>query len=873
MTSTSKRIILMEKEQSDSLLGRFFKEQGIEIHTEYILSEVYLFAVDNVCPEVLNLPRLQTLDKLQPALQANVRCRLNQDMMMATLGKKLFETYFNEVKEFNIVERFSAEMKKVINFKIHEALNIGYFVDSIIIEAFKSKFEIVKLRNYLNKAFMYAIERNENNVDDLPINISFSHDSDAFAVQIVINVESFDEKNEMHFFTDELTKYCNFLDIAFVSKRKQLHVSAVSFKRENLQNANAYIFTEIGSREAGDLPDNVELISGLKFNQLVEYKAAPKEVQTDKFILASKIADFIISYRQTEQTPKSSDELKREDIESYLAYYPLKINSRIVDLEMKEFILKLVKNEQLFSSVFDYVKKIALTNDQVEISGQSLLEVDAIQVIKGEVSKKEDVNVIRGGPVEKEAFTVIKGSANEKEAITVVKGSSAANEDEKVTIVKGSSENHSDKNHKFVISGGGEIPDYVQRMEVKSSQTSNELESDVTIIKSDPIHSKNDDVMKIKSLSSNATEANNSELKAEELNQQAFFHIKDKLEIQVSKMKALIDTMKIQNTKLKEDLASKDEALILSSVGSSPTVSTPPSDSPAHSKKFELEAKENIMLKNSLVKAIEVIKLKDKQISKAKTDSDMANLAKDLKTKSLEDKIELLKIDLSRAKDTGHLDKLKELEHENRNLLSRLDLAKGKVSTMSENLESKDHDSLVKYEREIESLKSGMSVAQATIDRLRSEKSEIELRMSVDRDLLAKYRDEKDVPGGSPKLKLEMAEKDNLIHSLTLEKRTAEDKHKLVTMELKKTEQRLKFAISQLEASTKKRDGTGAAAQKSAEAYAKQLDSANARLVDAANEVTDKKKEILKLKQENSLLSLKLTDLEKKISQLEKKAA
>ncbi len=854
MLSTVKKIILMDKEQASSLLGRFFTEQGIEIHHQYVVSEEYLFAVDNVCPEILNLPRLKTIEKLLPELEANVRCRLNQDMMMSTLGKKLFETYFNETKDFNIVERFSAEMKKVINFKIHEALNIGYFIDSVIIEAYKAKFDIAKLRNYLNKTLMYAVERNENNEDELPLSISYSHDSDAFAVQVVINAENFDEKLEMGYFTEELSQFCNFLDVAFIPKRSHLIISAVTFKRENLRNANAYIFSQIGSREPGSLPENVELISGLKFNPIVEYKALPKETQTDKFVLASKMADFIINYRQTEHEPKGTIDLSIEDIEHYLNYYPFKNGTRSVDLQLKEFILDLVKNENLLEKISQLTKKLETSSDQI-VKGESLVSIDEKQIVKGSKVEKESVSVVKGGVEIEDEITVLKGTPAEKESSILVKGSSTV-EEESVTLVKGGVEEKK-KDEKFVISGDRNPKENSSEMRVQSLGKAKDDADQVTIIKSNSTASELGQAQSVKSA---------------EVSQAAYDHLREKLEIQVSKMKVIMDSMKNEIVKLRAENSLKDEA-ILKSQQMSHSQESQIVDNKNDEKKFNLESKENVMLKNSLVKAIEVIKLKDKQIEKSKIDFDMANLAKDLKTKSMEDKIELLKIDLSRAREAGPVDKLKDLEIENKNLSARLELAKGKVTTMNENLESREHAELERREREIESLKTGLSVAQATIDKLRSEKVDLELRMSVDRDMLSKMREEKDTPGGSNKHKSEMSERDNLIHTLTLEKRTAEDKHKQVSMELKKTEQRLKFAISQLEASSKKRDGTGVAAQKSADAYAKQLEAANSRLSDAANEITEKKKEILKLKQENSLISLKLVDLEKKIAQLEKKAA
>lgn len=875
MTLTLKNLILISKEQENSLVGRYFSEQGLELRFVYDPLEIYLFAVDNVCPEVLNIPRLQTLDDIEPTLKKNVRCRVNADMLMSTLGKKLLDTYFNNSKDFNIVERFSAEMKKVVSFKLHEALNIGYFVDSVVIEAYKAKFEISKLREFLNKAFMYAVEKNENNSDQLPIEVSYSHDSDALAVQISFSLDGFDEKNELNFFLNNLVDNCNLLDVTYLSNRKRLVISLVNFKRGNMQNAKGYIFTEIDSKNAGELPDDVELVSGLKFNSNVTYKAVPKEIHTDRFVLANKFATFIIDYRATDESSKFASDLTVSDIEDYLSLYPKKVDNKIVDAEMKEFILNLIKSDQLFTGVNEYVSKIAQSADLSEIEnedlvtikkGNSLINIEDTQVVKGHDNdlEKDHVTTVKGTKGEKESSTTVKGGATEEaEQVTKIQGSPGDGK-EAITLVKGNADPIKESSDKYVISSDANSA-AEQKWEVKKLSSSDDVEADSS------------DVMKVTSLDNGGADKDGKTAPVvKELTQQAFHQIKDRLELQVTKMKTIVDSMKGEITKLRSDVAEKELALAVVKQQEQIKEKTEALEDEfkaAPVDKISPEIKENVMLKNSLVKAIDAIKLKDKQLAKTKTDFEMAVLAKELKAKNLEEKIESMKLEMAHLREAGGEDKLKQLEEENRKLESRVELAKGKVSIMSDNLSTHDNALLEKKEKEVEALKNGLQTAQTFIERLKAEKIDLEVRMSVDREALSKLREDKDNPGGSPKLKQEMADKDDLIHSLTLEKRTAEDKHKLVSMELKKTEQRLKFAIAQLEASSKKRDGTGIAAQKSADAYAKQLDQANSRLSEVSLEVTEKKKELLKLKHENTLLSVKLSDLERKLASLDKKAA
>ena len=89
----------------------------------------------------------------------------------------------------------------------------------------------------------------------------------------------------------------------------------------------------------------------------------------------------------------------------------------------------------------------------------------------------------------------------------------------------------------------------------------------------------------------------------------------------------------------------------------------------------------------------------------------------------------------------------------------------------------------------------------------------------------------------------------------------------------KQLEQKLKMTTVQLEDFQKKKSTATSSVSKGNDIYIKQLEIANSRLADAANDLNGKKKELHKLKQENGLLNTKLAEFERKANMNDKKAS
>ncbi len=605
-------------------------------------------------------------------------------------------------------------------------------------------------------------------------------------------------------------------------------------KDDSLKNFRSCFLNETAYRIVEQA--TLEVRSGLEVQETVSY--SPRD-QSKKIGLGRKVALFIKNYRKSEEAPKENAKLEVLDIEYYMTFYPRQEAVRDVDDELKRFILKMLKDESFYVGISDYVKNIAESNldDKTEeiqkiLSGKSLGDLEETLLINGEC---EDLT---------ESFTRVKGKPEDKD------------------------------DFKQVIGGVTDDLSNNEKWEIKKDLINKQIEEEVTRIKADGNNVLQDDILRVVSkhldvsdenvkiiISGIVEEAISKDMLVkgkgieESVGQKIIFAkdgdpvSKSKLEEQNQKMKKLMELMKQEMVRLKEENARI-------------SIMTP----------TEVEEKgDSIKLKVALAKTMSSLKSKDKILEKIKTDSELLLNEKNLKIEMLEERMRILKDDHAKSADHANLEKLTSLEFENRNLLSKLELSNKKINIISDNMESKEQGDIVKRDKELGTLKSSIQMAQVLIERFKAEKLELEGKLQSEKDISRKYRDEYEakMKGGAS---ADQAIAEQEIQAFMIEKRGMEEKNKLAVNEIKKLEQKLKFATSQLESSLKKRMAPPNQ-QKSNEAYIKQLDVASQRLAEVNSDLAEKKKEILKFKQDNNVLTSKVAELEKKLSNLDKKAA
>lgn len=819
MGQTLKKKILMAPELISTQVGSFFLKAGFELHTELQPDGAYEFIVDDYKPELKKYPRVKTSQNLPAELQSQVRAEIDPGYFKEEGAQSLLARYYADFNDFNLVDHYSSQYKNIYTLKIQDYLNIGYFIDTIVVEAYKQAIDPDKIRSYLNTILPLALKAVEK--QELPphIDLSFSYSDEAFAVEASFSASSTVFKNEMAVLKD-ISDKTNFFDAAYFAKRERASFAAAWFRKEELKNTHARFFTEVSAKSLNEVSLS-EINSMESPDSSVAYE--PKKQNSDqskKLQLARKFSLFIKNFRSKEEAAKPAADLVIADIDNYLSKYPRQEAINELDDEVKNFILKLVVDNSLFDGLTDYVQKISSSNLDSH--------VDEIQRIIGGKSLEDIAEIIK------------------------ISGSSESNDSEKA-VVGGWTENLNEEQWKVKRS---ELVEQIKdEVTVIKSQGRNVVEDDIVRVVSDQLHADPNDVKTV--VKGFVEEAVTTEVMKKEKLEEAFARsftkiasaendqVREKLEQQNQRMKKLMEQMKNEIIKLKNEKLLKSDTVIA------------PSDN----------SHELIELKQALSKSMELAKNKDKILEKTRSDLESIVQAKNDKIASLEMRIENLKDEFTKSAEFANEEKLEKLQVENKSLLARLELANRKVNIISENMDKQDTESSAKKEREIVTLKTNMQSAQSMIEKLKSERHELEAKLAVEKEKASKVREEK------PEVKEKNMEQEILISSLSSDKRALEDKLKVQGMEIKKIEQKLKFTMAQLEEAHKKKGSTPSSGPKSNEAYIKQLENANSKLAEANSDLAEKKKELHKIKQENAIMNAKVAELEKKLANAEKKAA
>jgi len=819
-----KKKILITAELASSEVGVFFQELGFELDYTYVEGSEYHFVIDSACPEVKNIPRLQISESLSSDLQPMVSGRINKEMFESEQGQALLSSYFHDALEFDLVDRYSKEMSNIYSIKIHEYLNLGYFIDSIIIEAYKAKFDISALRSYLNTALSFSFKKVESSSRTMPVDVSYSHNGEAFAVQISLLCDEWKGIPEMESCIDEFTTLTNYFDTTYFNKTNRLTLSALIFKNPALKSAKANFFTEVVRRSAEAeirRPTVSDIYSGLVFNESVRYQA-PKQVIQDpatKLVIARKFAHFIKDYRQRiEIPPIPLGKLLVDDVINYLAHYPKQEELQEIDSEVKHFIFKLLMNGQFSNDVDDFV--------QVVLDSYPHGVVREIQKIMGDKGLDDIESIIAGQPLKPEDgfITRVKGSSQEsvKPDFQRVSGSdSTAMSDNDIWEVRKSQLNIKDHTHHAHSTTPEESRNENERWKIQD--LNHALTAEAALER----------------------ERLETEFSQKILSQQTSSDlVKEKLESQMDRIKKIMYQLKKEILKLQAEKIAREEE---------------------DRNKKNVDVQDVLRMKSSMERSLETIKNKDYAIEKMKKDFDQFIKSKDQRIEALEQRISSIKNDHSQPREISNDEKVEKLENENKSLHFKLELANKKVSIVTEKMGQRETDMNAKREREIETLKGNLKLAQSIIDEMKIEKAKLEGRANEDREILKKNKEDTGVRKADD-------EKDSIIQVLSADRKALEEKFRAQGIELKKAEQKLKYTLSQLESSNKKKPSVNPNL-KSAEILSKQLDQASSRMAEATAEVIEKRREIVKVKQENSIMSAKITELEKKLANLDKKVA
>lgn len=737
MINLSTKYILANSEFSQTPLGEFFLGLGFKLTQDLNEKNIY-FAIDDFQFADTKYPTLNTstldLWKKSDRLYVNVP-EFNPELV------KLFENYFNQKDDIDLVERYSKEFKEIYTLKLMDSLNCGYIIDTVVVEAYKHDFKVNEIRNYLNESLKYFYKMSEERGVTLPLDFNYSHDENTFALSISIFIEKFNENtnllNDIELIKS-LVNHTNFCDVTFLVSRGKLTITALWLKQN--PELKSFFINKVGKRtKAQRYEHSIELAD---LDNEIKYRPNYASQKQDLTLLglARRIAMYIKSNHKD-----NADFLNN-------------LNLELVKIEAKTYPI---------------VSEIEDATDEVYLKVIQLLKTD-----------NQDELFSIGGRSDSESFS------------------------QKVS---------------------GDLPQDIEQLRLKR-------------IESDGQH--------ILNLEKKVLEY---EIKNTKLNEQ------------YSKLKKLVEQMKAEYLKLK----------IAKNINN-----------------FDAEKESSISLIQStnnnsklieLAQELDKVKSIERNLLKDKSDLENTILARDVKINLLEQKIENFKKEFFKSKEYNAQEKVLALESEIKVLNAKNEILSKSLQNISNSTSHRESDLITKKDKELDTLKTQLHMLQSLIAKIKKEKLEeeekmrgeiVELKNSLNKNKVNHIENiVNNITHSNNKNTSEENHHDEKYAMLFSEKKILDDKFKDQGLEIKKLEHKIKILSSQLEEATKKKGRTEKGASNSNEAYIKQLELANKKVLDSTLELTEKKKEILKLKQDNGQLITKLTELERKLANLEKKAA
>jgi hypothetical protein len=799
--SLTKRKILISEELLESPVGSFFQVAGLECVTEYSVEdkEDLEFIINDYCPEFRNVTRIKTdpAKKFSPEIEQDVKGELDKNFLENFQVQKLLKIILVKETGMSLVDSYSNSFKSISSIKLHEYLNTGYFIDLVVIEAYKNNFNYDLIRQYLNHLFEFSFQQIQNLKSESVLELTYSFSPDVFALELSFVKENFRPVIGQF---KELRNRSNCLSLSFFPKRDRVSISSVWFKSENLKEFRCWLSSEINFKnKSADFPR--PLMLGIDEDVELDYQPRifrTEEVQGRKLADARKFAKFIREYRSTEVDPKDLMSLELSDVDNYLTFYPFQDSVVNADEEVKRYVLNLLQDEKFSNSLDNYFEKNLdssidpyIERIQEILSSKKLKNIEEIIRIKGLGSNSEVDQVTLKGWL---------GAENDPVAIDD-KTESITNEDKWISMRSGLLIKIQEEIHRAKSVG---IKLYSKDLIDLISRHISESAENVEAVMKDVIEEALSSGLTQKSALQDAFALSFIQQQSHVFNDSD----KMKLEDQISRMRFLMDQMKEEMLSLRSGSVELAKKYRQDSV-------------------LQNQAPKLFSLKNSLLKAINSMRLKEAASSNQKEVFEKILLSKEVTNKRLESKIEQLKAEHLKSNVLFNAKKIEALKEENKILNARLALTLQKLVTVNEK----------------KTKEKGESAQQNSSDKL----------------------DETTSSSNHP-------EQDRLLMNVEAEKKILEDKFRNQALELKKADQKLKLALAHIE-DIKKRNAQSSSPHKVNDLQVKQVENAKMQASEAIGELAEKKKELHKLKQENAILTSKLTSLAKKLSNLEKKAA
>ncbi len=857
---------------------------------------------------VLNLANTKNIHSF---FEENGKGIVSPQTLSSEIGKILIKRLLGDSSSLSFEKAFDGGVQEAKTLKLENFFKVGSVCDILSKDAFSLDFNFIAIRNYFNSLASFYGVLSQSDVVGFPIEVDYGQSDDCFVVQTHVSIEDFNEKLLVESFgnierlspfqslLNICTKQVDIFDCYILESSSRLVITGIWFKKENYQveEHRASIFLNniksFKRIEAEQLSGTVEVTSASPDIEAAELQDKPflettikeqilgPDISADNILSVKKIIEFIKKLRISEVNAKEESELNLDDIATYLKKYPNqkileKITAKdtelilkgLIDTNIFELIQKKVKEageniemDEFAQSFISKVESLSMGDACEIVSSAADSSDDEISRVSGWLGQNDDKTVIAGSVEESEGKTVVSGTVEEGEENTLVKGQREDLREESWSV-KRSEMVEEIKNAVSVIKGDG--------------KDINALEKEVMAVISGKLDIPEDDCMRltrglidesveplrVKSLDVD-TSAVDDEASAQ--------HVRDRMTVeklegdlklregQLVRMKKVIDNMKIEVHAMRQ--FSPD----LSSITNGDT------SNDVEVTKVRAELSNTIKELETQKRAYENLKDANSNLNEnnAKTVLDLENKIKNMEEEKFADT------------EGSNVQKIANLEQENQNLTTKLNVADKRIASLSENINDQVNNTEEKKSEIMTRMQERINMAQAALSKFRDEKEEMIKKISALESVKGQFEkalssSKKETESGEGLNNDIMVEKDGIIDELSDSLKTAEESIKETTLKVKQLEQKNKFLTAQVDEAKKQAKkaksggGISGGGDPALQRKVKQLELVNEKIVKSneknAKDLIERKKESLKFKTEATKLQHKITELERKLA-------
>lgn len=371
MTLNTKKILIQE-EIIATPVGAFFQGLGYVLSSEYLPEEQYEFVYGDFELEETSTPRVKFEDECFFESSGSHLLKADSKFFNDPITNELIKRFFQKSYSFFNLEELKSTT--IVNLKMQDYLNLGFFVDSIVINGHKNNYNILKLRFFLNEMCDILFHKIDSAFNSAPIEVNYCFDEDSFKIHFEFTCHQIDILKE-ELVEKQILHMSNLSELIILKRRSRAIFKCVFFKDHKLNQVHAFSVKELGAEEEQIVAHEFDAISGLEDHGYLSFNELGSDEFLEKINLGESELSELVQYFSSENSENDAAQLisgTPEDQEMIIhaiksieakVEEKLKVSGNMSLSELKSTIHKefeASKREQaqvLFDRVIDQLKK------------------------------------------------------------------------------------------------------------------------------------------------------------------------------------------------------------------------------------------------------------------------------------------------------------------------------------------------------------------------------------------------------------------------------------------------------------------------------------------------------------------------------------